>query len=66
MFATKGGANIEIFREIVNAGKIAPTTVALMLTFVSLYFLSLSFSSGIYLHRLSMPCKNIQKGFIVM
>jgi hypothetical protein len=48
VFATKGGANIEIFREIVKARKIAPTTIALMLTFVSSSHNGLSFYKFTY------------------
>jgi hypothetical protein len=39
IFSTKGGANIEVFKEIVKAGKITAPTLALMVTcviFVSL------------------------------
>ncbi|KAF9048134.1 hypothetical protein BDP27DRAFT_1434368 [Rhodocollybia butyracea] len=48
VFATKGGANIEIFREIVNARKIAPPTVALMITFIK-HALS-EYAEGVYRH----------------
>lgn len=34
VFATKGGANIEVFREIVAAGRIRAPTIALLLTVV--------------------------------
>ncbi|KAF9039556.1 hypothetical protein BDP27DRAFT_1374541 [Rhodocollybia butyracea] len=48
VFATKGGANIEIFREIVNARTIAPTTIVLMLTFIE-HALH-EYSEGVYRH----------------
>ncbi|KAF9067759.1 hypothetical protein BDP27DRAFT_1533030 [Rhodocollybia butyracea] len=48
VFATKGGANIEIFREIVNARTIAPTKIALMLTFIE-HALH-EYSEGVYRH----------------
>ncbi|KAF9063746.1 hypothetical protein BDP27DRAFT_1476557 [Rhodocollybia butyracea] len=48
VFSTKGGANIEIFREIVNVRKIAPTTVALMLTFIE--HAIQEYSEGVHRH----------------
>ncbi|KAF9059375.1 hypothetical protein BDP27DRAFT_1500943 [Rhodocollybia butyracea] len=48
VFATKGGANIEIFREIVNARTITPTTIVLMLTFIE-HALH-EYSEGVYRH----------------
>ncbi|KAF9069384.1 hypothetical protein BDP27DRAFT_1520119 [Rhodocollybia butyracea] len=48
VFATKGGANIEIFREIVNVRKIAPTTIALMITFIE-HSLN-EYVEGVYRH----------------
>ncbi|KAF9059371.1 hypothetical protein BDP27DRAFT_1431470 [Rhodocollybia butyracea] len=48
VFATEGGANIEIFREIVNVRKIAPTTIALMITFIE-HFLN-EYVEGVYRH----------------
>lgn len=34
IFATKGGANIEVFQDIVRAGRIRSPSIALMLTVV--------------------------------
>ncbi|KAF9020298.1 hypothetical protein BDP27DRAFT_1439605 [Rhodocollybia butyracea] len=48
VFATRGGANIEIFQEIVNTRKIAPPTVALMITFIE-HALS-EYAEGVYRH----------------
>lgn len=66
VLSTRGGTNIEIFREIVNVRKIAPTTIALMLTFVSLYFLVLLLSFFTNACRLSMDWVNMQKVYIDM
>jgi hypothetical protein len=41
IFSTKGGANIEVFKEIVNAGKITAPTLALMLTCVCFIIMDL-------------------------
>ncbi|KAF9059301.1 hypothetical protein BDP27DRAFT_1431578 [Rhodocollybia butyracea] len=58
VFATKGGANIEIFREIVNARTIAPTTIVLMLTFIE-HALH-EYSEGVYRHvEFSDYCQNL-------
>ncbi|KAF9065617.1 hypothetical protein BDP27DRAFT_1424703 [Rhodocollybia butyracea] len=48
IFSTKGGANIEVFKEIVKAGKITAPTLALMVTCIE-HALS-EYSDGVYRH----------------
>ncbi|KAF9046985.1 hypothetical protein BDP27DRAFT_1434476 [Rhodocollybia butyracea] len=48
IFSTKGGVNIEVFKEIIKAGKISPPTLALMLTCIE-HALG-AYSDGVYRH----------------
>ncbi|KAF9067416.1 hypothetical protein BDP27DRAFT_1422844 [Rhodocollybia butyracea] len=48
IFSTKGGAKIEVFKEIVKAGKITAPTLALMVTCIE-HALS-EYSNGVYRH----------------
>ncbi|KAE9390718.1 hypothetical protein BT96DRAFT_1001994 [Gymnopus androsaceus JB14] len=48
VFATKGGANIDIFRDIVSAGRISGPTIALLLTVIE-HALN-EYSEGVHRH----------------
>ncbi|KAE9387637.1 hypothetical protein BT96DRAFT_1004921 [Gymnopus androsaceus JB14] len=48
VFATKGGANIDIFRDIVSAGRIGGPTIALLLTVIE-HALN-EYSEGVHRH----------------
>lgn len=48
VFSTKGGANIEVFKDIVAAGRVRAPTIALLLTVVCAFaflFFFLSFQT---------------------